>query len=211
MWSDQRHDALHATATRLWKHLPPEDRLAATNAFFEEIPTELAGIALGALVKARHMRPQAARKLPPDAQARILASVLDPGEPLAQGLLVALHLAERRPLLGGLPRRARRCRTRTGVLKEESRSAPPVDARRPRAALAALASFPPRARADVREHAVAAGPGALGGARARRGGDRGVAAGAGRAPLRPRPSSIGCWISGSPSPEGRNSQNRSAW
>jgi hypothetical protein len=133
---------LHPTATRLWKHLPPEDRLAATNAFFKETPAELAGIALGAVVKARHMRPQAARKLPPDAQARILASVLDPGEPLAQGLLVSLHLAERRPLLGAfldalsLPHEG-------GLLKEEADQAPPATEDAARAAVAALSSFPP--------------------------------------------------------------------
>ncbi len=132
---------LHATASRLWKHLPPEERLAATNAFFKETPAELAGIALGALVKARHMRPQAARRLPPDAQARILASVLDPGEPLAQGLLVALHLAERRPLLAvfldalGLPHEG-------GLLKEEADQAPPATEEAARSAIAALSSFP---------------------------------------------------------------------
>ena len=115
---------LQPTATRLWKHLPHEERLAAAQAFIEETPQELAGLALGALVKARHMRPQAARKLPPEAQARILASVLDPGEPLAQGLLVALHLTSRRPLLCAfldalsLPHE-------DGVLKEEA------DSRRP--------------------------------------------------------------------------------
>jgi len=91
--------ALLPTATRVWKHLSPPDRLTAATAFFGEVPAELAGVALGALAKARHMRPQAARRLPPDAQARILATVLDPGEPLAQGLLVALHLADRRPIL----------------------------------------------------------------------------------------------------------------
>ncbi|MGE5126075.1 MAG: hypothetical protein ACM3PV_07275 [Betaproteobacteria bacterium] len=133
---------LHATATRLWKHLPPEERLAAANAFFAETPGELAGVALGALAKARHMRPQAARKLPPDAQARILASVLDPGEPLAQGLLVALHLAERRPLLAafldalGLPHEG-------GLLKEEADALPPVTEETARSAVSALSSFPP--------------------------------------------------------------------
>jgi hypothetical protein len=132
---------LHATATRLWKHLPPEERLAATQAFFKETPPELAGVALGALVKARHMRPQAARKLPADAQARILASVLDPGEPLAQGLLVALHLGERRPLLAafldelGLPHEG-------GLLKEEADQLPPVSEERARAAIAALGAYP---------------------------------------------------------------------
>lgn len=133
---------LHATATRLWKHLPHDERLAAASAFFGETPAELAGIALGALAKARHMRPQAARKLPPAAQARILASVLDPGEPLAQGLLVALHLGERRALLAafldalGLPHEG-------GLLKAEADQAPPVSEDAARKAIAALSSFPP--------------------------------------------------------------------
>jgi len=137
--------AFHDTATRLWKHLPPEDRLAAATAFFREPPPELAGTALGVLARARHMRPQAARALAPDAQARILASVIDPGEPLAQGLLVSLHLGQRRPLLGAfldalsLPHE-------DGVLKEEADAAPPVTEEKAKAAVAALASFP---RAEV--------------------------------------------------------------
>jgi hypothetical protein len=133
--------AFHPTAIRLWKHLPPEERLAAATAFFAEPPPELAGTALGALVKARHLRPQAARALAPDAQARILATVLDPGEPLAHGLLVSFHLAQRRPLLGAfldalsLPHE-------DGVLKEETEPAPPVDVEKARSAVAALVSFP---------------------------------------------------------------------
>jgi hypothetical protein len=132
---------LHPNATRLWKHLPPDERHAAAKAFLEETPQELAGLALGALVKARHMRPQAARKLPPDAQARILGSVLEPGEPLAQGLLVALHLTSRRPLLSAfldalsLPHEQ-------GVLKEEADSLPPVTPEAARQALATLSAFP---------------------------------------------------------------------
>ena len=128
------------TATRVWKHLPPPDRLTATTSFFGEVPSELAGVALGALAKARNMRPQAARRLPVDAQARILATVLEPGEPLAQGLLVALHLADRRPLLAAfldalaLPHE-------DGVLKEESEGAP-ITADQARAALQALSGFP---------------------------------------------------------------------
>ncbi|HVO13327.1 MAG TPA: hypothetical protein VMX54_21490 [Vicinamibacteria bacterium] len=132
---------LQPTATRLWKHLPPDERRRAANAFFANTPAELAAIALGALAKARHMRPQAARKLPPEAQARILASTLDPGEPLAQGLLVALHLSERRPLLGafldalGLPHEE-------GLLEEDAESAPPVTEEAARQAVAALSGFP---------------------------------------------------------------------
>jgi hypothetical protein len=133
--------ALQPTATRLWKNLPPEERLAAATAFFAEPPPELAGTALGALVKARHLRPQAARSLAPEAQARILATVLDPGEPLCQGLLVSLHLGRRRALLGAfldalsLPHE-------DGVLKEEADAAAPITPENAKAAVSTLASFP---------------------------------------------------------------------
>jgi hypothetical protein len=133
--------AFHVTATRLWKSLTPEERQRAAAAFFAEPPAELAGSALAALVKARHLRPQAARALAHDAQARILATVLDPGEPLAQGLLVALHLAERRPLLraflDGL-----RLPHEDGILKEEADAGPPVSEADAKAALEALGGFP---------------------------------------------------------------------
>jgi len=106
------------TAVRLWKRLTPAERQAAAEAFWKEPPHEVLGSALGVLIKARHMRPQAARALAPDAQARILATVLDPGEAVAAALLVSLHLSSRRPLLTafldavGLPHE-------NGVLKEE--------------------------------------------------------------------------------------------
>jgi hypothetical protein len=129
------------SATRLWKSLAPDERLQASAAFFAEPPPELAAAAIGALVRARHLRPQAARALAPDAQARILATVLDPGEPLAQGLLVGLHLAGRRPLLAAfldalaLPHE-------DGILKDEADAAPPVDTASARGAIGALAAFP---------------------------------------------------------------------
>jgi hypothetical protein len=127
------------TSVRLWKHLAAEDRLAAASAFFHEPSPEVLGMALGAIVKARHMRPQAARALAPDAQARILAGVLDPGESLAIALLVALHLAGRRPLLVafldalGLPHE-------DGLLKEEGETTPTEP--QVRKGLTALAAFP---------------------------------------------------------------------
>jgi len=141
--------AFHPTATRLWKHLPLDERLAAASAFFAEPPPELAASALGTLVKARHLRPQAARALPPEAQSRILSTVLDPGEPLAQGLLVSLHLGHRRPLLRAFLD-ALGLAHEDGVLKQEE--ADPVEAvpaERARAAVAALASFP---AAEVRTY-----------------------------------------------------------
>ena len=131
----------HDTATRLWKSLPPEDRLLAASAFFRDPSSELVGSALSALAKARRMRPQAARTLPPDAQARILATVLDPGESLAQGLLVDLHLAERRPLLGAFLD-ALGLSHDDGILTEEEEPAGPVSTEAAREAVSALGSFP---------------------------------------------------------------------
>ena len=87
------------TAARLWKRLGRDERNAAAAAFWKSTPAEVTGMALAAVVKARHMRPQVARSLPPEEQARALASVLDVGEPVASSLLVALHLGERRSML----------------------------------------------------------------------------------------------------------------
>jgi hypothetical protein len=134
--------AFFETAIRVWKALPREERLLAAETFFQEPAPELYGSALTSLVKARHMRPQAARSLDPDTQARILATVLDPGEPLAQGLLVSLHLGARRPLLGafldalGLPHE-------NGVLTEEADSIPAASNEATLKAVGELSSFPP--------------------------------------------------------------------
>jgi hypothetical protein len=90
---------METTSVRLWKRLTREDRLAAAATLFREPPAEIVGSALAVIVKARHLRPQVARSMPAEEQAKALASVLDPGEALAASLLVALHLGERRPLL----------------------------------------------------------------------------------------------------------------
>lgn len=107
------------TAHRLWKRLTLQDRLVAAQAFFADPPQELLGTALGAIVQARHMRPQVARGLSPEERSKILATVLDVGEPLASALLVVLHLNHRRDILAtfldavGLPHE-------NGLLKEEA-------------------------------------------------------------------------------------------
>jgi len=132
---------LHPTATRIWKHLTPDERLISAKAFFHEPAPELAAAALGVIAKVRHMRPQAARSLAPEAQSRILASVLDPSEPLAQGLLVALHLADRRPLLAAFLD-ALAIPHDNGILAEEKEAAPPISPDQARQAIAAVAAFP---------------------------------------------------------------------
>jgi hypothetical protein len=130
------------TAVRLWKRLEREERIAAATRFFAEPSQEVLGNALGAIIKARHLRPQVARSMPPEEQARALASVLDPGEPVAAALLVALHLGARREMLAtfldalGLPHE-------DGILKDEA-DATALDDKRLQAGLAALkARFTP--------------------------------------------------------------------
>jgi hypothetical protein len=129
-----------STAMRLWKHLAREDRLAAAACFWREPPQEMLAAALAAIVRARRMRPQAARALSDEARSQALAGILDPGEPLAAALLVALHLGDRRPLLKafldalGLPHDE-------GILKEEADTLPPPTAEAVSRALASLGAF----------------------------------------------------------------------
>jgi hypothetical protein len=137
---------LEKTATRLWKRLTREERLAAASAFWQETPSESAGAALAAIVKARHVRPQVARAFDADEKARSLASVLDPGESVASALLVALHLGPRRTMLApfldaaGLPHD-------NGILKDEGSAPLPEDAAR--AGVQALAASFPRAEIET--------------------------------------------------------------
>jgi hypothetical protein len=135
------------TSTRLWKRLSREERLTAATHFWEEPPQAFFASALAAIVNARRLRPQAARALPPAEQAKILASVLDPGETLAAYLLVALHLGDRRPLLrafldaAGLPHE-------DGVLKAESDDVAVPEAALEKATRALAGQFP-REQVDV--------------------------------------------------------------
>ncbi len=130
----------HRTAQRLWKGLGPDERLKAASHFWQEPPAEVVGAALGVLVKARHMRPQAARSLAPAAQARILATVLEPGETLAAALLVSLHLAQRRPLLVAFLDALGLAHV-DGVLQEETEQ-PPLREEDARKAASTLGAFP---------------------------------------------------------------------
>jgi hypothetical protein len=120
----EAHVPLQTTATRLWKRLTAEERLQAATEFWQEPSAEMGAGALGAIVRARRMRPQAARALASEQKARSLAQLLDPGETVAASLIVALHLAARRPMLSafldllGLPHE-------DGILKDEAAQIPP--------------------------------------------------------------------------------------
>ena len=115
----EEHVPFSKTATRLWKRLTPEERAVASSHFWRDPPAEPAVSALAAIVKARRMRPQVARTLGAESKAKILSSVLDPGESVAASLLVALHLGERRELLAAFLD-AVSLAHEDGVLKDEA-------------------------------------------------------------------------------------------
>lgn len=139
---------MEPTATRVWKKLSPEERLAAARHFFEEPAPDLLASATALVVKARHVRPQVARSLPDEEKARAVAAMREPGEPLAAALLVALHLGERRAILAAfldalaLPHD-------NGILAEEAQDAPPLAREPARRAVAALAAAFPRPQVET--------------------------------------------------------------
>jgi hypothetical protein len=139
--------AFENTSLRLWKQLSREEKVAAATYFWKEPPPALVPTALAALVAARKLRPQAARTLPPDQQAKILASVLNPGEPLSGFLLASLHLGDRRPILRafldavGLPHE-------DGMLKPESDDMA-LDRDKVKAAVQKIAGEFPRAHVEL--------------------------------------------------------------
>ncbi len=140
--SSPSNDLWQTTSNRLWKTLSPEEKNLAAAEMVKD-PTPLIRASVTAVVAdARKMRPIAARKLPPEVQARIVATVRDPGEVLASSLLVALHLGPRKPMLVafldalGLPHE-------DGVLKDDSTT--PIGLEDLKKACAALSSEPPSA------------------------------------------------------------------
>ena len=138
-WPAWRETGLNfePTTTRLWKRLSREERLTAAHAFFKETSPELLAGAMGAIVKARHLRPQVARALGEDERARALAAIHEPGETVAASLLVSLHLSARRPMLAAFLD-ALQLPHEDGVMKEEADAAPPVSAEAARGALGTL-------------------------------------------------------------------------
>jgi hypothetical protein len=128
------------SAARVWRQLPLEDRLEASEAFWAEPPNEALGGALVAIVRARHIRPQAARALTDVAKKEALATILDPGEPVAASLLVALHLRKRRDLLVAFLD-AVQISHENGLIQETEPSEP-ASIERVRAGIAALKAFP---------------------------------------------------------------------
>lgn len=122
MTTADRSDSWQTTSSRLWKTLSAEEKSLAAAELVKDLTPVVRASVIAVVAEARKMRPVAARKLPPDAQARIVATVRDPGEILASSLLVALHLGPRKTMLVafldalGLPHE-------DGILKDEATEA----------------------------------------------------------------------------------------
>lgn len=131
------------TALRLWKTLPRDERERAARAFWERPPEEAAAAAAQEIVKLLKMRPQAFHKISAEARVRALAGLANPPETVAEALLIALHLEERRPLLAAFLD-ALAIPHEEGLIADDV-EIEPVAAERARRALAALAPAHPAA------------------------------------------------------------------
>lgn len=91
--------AFETSAVRLWRTLDREDRLAGARAFWNRPTEEGAALAAREIVKILRVRPQALAHVPLEQRARALAGLAQLPEGLADALLLALHVGERRSLL----------------------------------------------------------------------------------------------------------------
>lgn len=126
---------------RLWKRIPPERRLEACTAFWQEDGAEeQQAEALMALASHYRFRPKSVRALPVEKKARYLSSLPGVPDSVAGRVLVAYHLAHQRPMLAafldalGVPHE-------NGVLTGDELT-PPTEARLKEAAAALHAAFP---------------------------------------------------------------------
>ena len=86
--------------SRLWKQVPPDRRLEAARAFWndEHSGTEQTE-AVVAIAQQLKFRPKSAAALPLEKRAKYLAGMSSVSDLLASRLLVAHHLAAHRPML----------------------------------------------------------------------------------------------------------------
>ena len=110
---------------KLWKHVPPERRVEACAAFWEdeEDSIEQQAEALVAIASHFRFRPKTVRALPVEKKVRYLASLSGLSDAVAGRVLVAYHLAHKRPMLAAFLD-ALGIAHDNGVLKAETLKAP---------------------------------------------------------------------------------------
>lgn len=128
--------------SQLWKSLPPDRKLAASGAFWQdEGAMAEQGEAIALIAQRIKFRAKSVMTLSPDSKARHLAALGAPSEAVAARLLVSYHLERQRPMMGrfldllGIAHE-------DGLIRAEDPEAPPVD--RLREAARALVAEHPR-------------------------------------------------------------------
>jgi hypothetical protein len=133
---------------KLWKRIPPERRVEAATAFWqdEEESVEQQAEALLAIASHYRFRPKTVRTLPLEKKVRYLSALPALSDSVAGRVLVAYHLAHQRPMLGAFLD-ALGIAHDNGVLAAQDLKAP--DAAKLTAAAAALRAAYPAADVDL--------------------------------------------------------------
>jgi hypothetical protein len=94
------HPSVPIPASRLWKDLPAETRVAAADAFWRDRDAgEQQAEAVVALARKLNFRAKSVMSLPIERRARHLAQLADVSDALAGRALVAYHFGNERPLM----------------------------------------------------------------------------------------------------------------
>ena len=138
-----RIDLSQCAPSQLWASLDPEIRLAAARSLYAHdwgrSPTRRE--ADFAIMQGMRFRESAVRQLPVDRRAQYLARSIRPTDSLAGSLLLALHLEQRRPMLGAFLDALSIPHT-DGLIDENHELKPPPAAALKKAAKALSSQFP---------------------------------------------------------------------
>jgi hypothetical protein len=138
-----RIDLSQCPPSQLWATLPPELRLAAARSLYAhdwgQAPTRREADAT--IMYAMRFRESAVRQLPIEKRANYLARSVRPSESLAGSLLLALHLEQRRAMLGAFLD-ALEIPHEDGLIAEDHEMKPPTAAALKKAAKTLSSEFP---------------------------------------------------------------------
>lgn len=128
--------------SKLWKEMPEETRLEAALAFFsdEQSVAEQAE-AIGLIARQINFRPKSVIGLPAEKKARYLVRMARVSDIVAARLLVAYHLAHRRPMMGAFLDKLGIAHENGLIAEEQVKPAEPTAVRD--AGTALFAEFPP--------------------------------------------------------------------
>ena len=137
-------DLENCSPAQFWAVLDSDVRLAAARSLYahdwgSSNPAKREADAT--IMHAMRFRESAVRQLPVERRANYLAKSVRPGDSLAGSLLLALHLEERRPMLGAFLD-ALEIPHENGLIAEGPDPKPPAPAQLEKAAKALLERFP---------------------------------------------------------------------